>query len=275
MPELPEITVIGRQMAKTICGLEVAGAQIRQPKILNVPPAHFQKRIRGCKIARVDLRGKWIFLGLQPNENLLLNLGMGGDLVHFGPDDELPDKYQFKLDFTDGTGFTIRFYWFGYVHLVSSAELSKHKLTADLGISPLDRAFTRPCFDDLLDKKKRSGVKSFLMDQKSVAGIGNVYVQDILFGARLHPNRGIESLLARERTALYDSIRKVLRVSIGKRGLAYEVDFFGRKGRYSADDMAVGYKDGKPCPVCKTLIVKIKTGSTSTYICPKCQRPGG
>jgi formamidopyrimidine-DNA glycosylase len=275
MPELPEIAVISRQMAKTICGREVAGAQVRQPKTLNIPPARFQKRIRGCKVASVEPRGKWLFVALEPGENLLLNLGMGGDLVHFEAGDELPERYQFKLDLADGTGFTIRFYWFGYVHLVSSAELPTHKLTADLGISPLDRGFTRARFDDLLERKRRSGVKSFLMDQKNIAGIGNVYVQDILFGPRLHPNRKIESLSGRERSALYDSSRQVLRASIAKGGLAYEVDFFGRKGRYGLDDMAVGYKKGKPCPVCKTKIAKIKTGSTSSYICPKCQLPGG
>jgi formamidopyrimidine-DNA glycosylase len=275
MPELPEITVIGRQMQRALTGRKIASIDVRQPKTLNLSPSLFKKRIVGRTIEEVRPKGKWLFLDLTGGENLLLNLGMGGDLVYFDAGAELPDKYQFKLDFDDGSGFTIRFYWFGYIHLANDRELSNHGMTGSLGVSPLDRGFTRKALGELLDEKKRSRVKSFLMDQKNIAGIGNVYLQDILFGARLHPNRTIESMTEKERDALYDSMRNVLKASIAKGGLAYEVDFMGKKGRYSVDDMAVGYKEGKQCPVCKTKIAKIRTGSTSTYICPKCQRGRG
>jgi formamidopyrimidine-DNA glycosylase len=104
-----------------------------------------------------------------------------------------------------------------------------------------------------------------------LAGIGNVYVQDILFQAKLHPNRRISTLSEKEINILYNAIRDVLNHSIQLGGLAYEKDFYGQKGKLTINEFLVGYKTGKPCPACKTPIEKIKTGSTSSYICPKCQ----
>ena len=110
-----------------------------------------------------------------------------------------------------------------------------------------------------------------MLNQKNIAGIGNVYIQDILFEAKLHPNRDISTLSTEETGVLYSSIRKVLDQSIHLGGLAYEKDFYGRSGGLTVDGFRVGYKTGKPCPECGTAIVKIRTGSTSSYICPKCQ----
>jgi formamidopyrimidine-DNA glycosylase len=148
--------------------------------------------------------------------------------------------------------------------------MEKHKMTAQLGISPTEKVFTLGHFRELLANKK-TGVKSFLMDQKNVAGIGNVYIQDILFRARLHPNQKISYLSEEKTHELYKSILITLRQSIKLKGLAYERDFYGHKGNFTSNEFLVGYKEGKPCPVCGTIIEKIRTGSTSTYICPKCQ----
>jgi formamidopyrimidine-DNA glycosylase len=148
--------------------------------------------------------------------------------------------------------------------------LNKHKLTARLGISPIDEEFTLERFKNLLANKK-GGIKSFLIDQKNVAGIGNVYIQDILFQARLHPNRKISTLSEKEVTNLYNAIEDVLNRAIQLGGLAYEKDFYGQKGKLTINEFLVGYKTGKPCPTCNTSIEKIKTGSTSSYICPKRQ----
>jgi formamidopyrimidine-DNA glycosylase len=110
-----------------------------------------------------------------------------------------------------------------------------------------------------------------LLDQKNLAGIGNVYAQDILFKAKLHPNRKISTLSKKEKGDLYHAVRDVLNHSIELKGLAYELDFYGQKGKFAVEDFLVGYKTGKPCPECGTTIEKVKTGSTSSYICPKCQ----
>ena len=104
-----------------------------------------------------------------------------------------------------------------------------------------------------------------------MAGIGNAYIHDILFLAGLHPNRLVSSLSEVEIVRLYDSIQKGLLPSLEKGGAFYEVDIFGNKGGFAMEDILVGYRDGSPCPICRTTIEKIRTGSTNSYICPVCQ----
>jgi formamidopyrimidine-DNA glycosylase len=270
MPELPEITVVARQMNKEIKGKRISDTESRQPKNLNMPVAEFVKTAKEKLIRTVTSKGKWIFIELDPAYYMLINRGMNADLLYFTPNQKPPEKYQFKLSFEDKTGFTVQFQWFGYVHLVPEKDLTKHKLTGRLGISPIDEKFTLKHFRKLLaDRKAR--IKSFLLNQRNIAGIGNVYIQDILFKAKLHPNRKISTLSEKEITNLYNAIQTTLNRSIQLGGLAYEKDFYGQKGKLTINEFLVGYKTGKPCPTCKTPIIKIKTGSTSSYICPKYQ----
>lgn len=258
-------------MAKEITRKRIHKVEVYQPKCLNIPPEQFVETAVGKTIGHIYSRGKWLFIKLEPDHYLLINLGMGADLLYFKPNRKLPEKYQFKLAFTDHFGFTIRFYWFGYIHLLPEKELSKHKLTEKLGISPLDEKFTKEYLHKLLAKRK-ARIKSLLLDQRNIAGIGNVYIQDILFSAQLHPDRKTSTLSDQEISDLYDAIQTVLNSSIEKGGLAYEKNFYGQKGNFGAEDFQVGYKTGKPCPVCSTPIEKIRTGGTSSYICPKCQK---
>jgi formamidopyrimidine-DNA glycosylase len=270
MPEFPEITAIARQMNKEIAGKRIADIESKQPKNLNMPVEEFVKIAKGKIVHNVSSKGKWIFIKLDPAYYMLINRGMNADVLYFTPNQKLPEKYQFKLTFADKTGFTIQFQWFGYIHLISEKNLNKHKLTAQLGISPIDKGFTLEYFKNLLANKK-GGIKSFLIDQKNVAGIGNVYIQDILFKAKLHPNRKISTLSDKEINNLYDAIGDVLNRSIQLGGLTYEKDFYGQNGKFTINEFLVGYKTGKTCPTCKTPIEKIKTGRTASYICPKCQ----
>lgn len=270
MPELPEILILSQQMAREISGKQIACAEINQPKCLNVSSQEFISVIEGKTIGRITSKGKWLFLQVD-GDYILISLGMGGDVLFFKPEEFLPEKYHFKILFNDKSGFTIRFWWFGKIHFVSGNNLNEHSETSKLGISPLDSNFTFEHLENLLNRKQ-GNIKSFLLDQKNIAGIGNVYLQEILFEARLHPKRKISSLSKEEIRNLYSSIIRVLNCSIDLCGLAYEKDFYGNSGKYSVEKMSVGYKENQLCPVCHTLIEKIKTGRTSTYICPKCQR---
>jgi formamidopyrimidine-DNA glycosylase len=270
MPELPEITVVARQMNKEITGKRIVDIEARQPKNLNMPVTEFVQITKGRTVKRVTSKGKWILMELDHGYYMLINRGMNADILYFTPNQKLPPKYQFRLTFSDKTGFTIQFQWFGYIHLVAEKGLTEHKLTAKLGISPTNEKFTLEHFKRLLaDKKAR--IKNFLLNQKNMAGIGNVYIQDILFRAKLHPNRKISTLSEQEINDLYNAILSVLSRSIQVGGLAYERDFYGEKGRFTINEFLVGYKTGKPCPNCNTKIEKIRTGSTSSYICQKCQ----
>ena len=270
MPELPEITVIARQMSKEITGKRIADIEARQPKNLNMPIQEFVKTAKGKIVNNIASKGKWIFIKLEPAYFMLIHLGMNGEILYFAANQKLPEKYQFKLAFSNKTGFTIHFQWFGYIHLIPEKDLNKHKLTAKLGIPPTDKKFTLEHFKELLANRK-ARIKNFLLNQKNVAGIGNVYIQDILFKAKLHPNRKISTLSEKEINNLYKAILSVLNRSIQLGGDAYDKDFYGQKGRFTMNEFLVGYKTGKQCPTCKTPIIKIKTGSTSSYICPKCQ----
>jgi formamidopyrimidine-DNA glycosylase len=270
MPELPEITVIAEQMDKTLTGKRITEIEVRQPRNLNMHVSAFLKTLKGKVVDNVSNRGKWLFIKLKPAYFLLINLGMGAELIYFTPNQKLPEKYHFKLVFSDRSGFTAHFWWFGYVHFVAGKDLPNHKMTANLGKSATDKTFTLEYFKKLLASKK-TGIKSFLLDQKNVAGIGNVYVQDILFKAKLHPNRKISTLSEQEKEDLYNAILDILNSSIKLGGLAYEMDFYRQKGGFTGDMFLVGYKTGKPCPVCGIAIEKIRTGSTASYICPECQ----
>jgi formamidopyrimidine-DNA glycosylase len=271
LPELPEIAVLSDQMRGKVVGKAVVDVEVLQPKNLNGPVDEFVEKVVGRRIVSVKARGKWLFLELSDDLFLLINLGMGGDLLYYNSDDVLPETYKFKMGLSGGSGFTINFWWFGYIHLVDAEELTAYKMTGDLGLSPLDDGFTLPYFRELL-RGRRAQVKSFLLNQRRVAGIGNVYVQDILFKARLHPKRTIDTLTEVDVEVLYHSMRDVLTRSVAMGGLAYERDFHGNKGGFSSDQFLVGYKTGQPCPTCSTPIEKIRTGSTASYICPRCQK---
>jgi len=240
MPELPEISVIAKQMNREITGKCILEIEVKQPKTLNMPVPQFIETAKGKTVSNVTSKGKWIFVKLDPGHLMLINLGMGAELLYFTLGTELPEKYQFKLIFSDNTGFTIHFSWFGYIHLLPERDLAKHKQTAKLGISPLGEQFTLEHFRKLLGKRK-AGIKSFLVNQKNIAGIGNVYIQDMLFTAGLHPNRKISTLSEEEINDLYNAIQKILSHSIQLGGLAYETDFHGQKGRFTMDEFLVGY----------------------------------
>jgi len=268
--EFPELTILSRQMTKEIVRKRISEVEVANPKCLNMPLGQFQKTVVGKTITSVEGRGKWLFIKLDSDNVLLFNPGMGADVIYFKPKDKLPEKYNIKFTLNDRTGFTIRVWWFCYLHLMQVNKLGEHKLTAKLGITPLDKKFTLDYFKKLLGKKKGS-IKTFLLDQKNLAGIGNVYIQDMLFNAKLHPKRVTSSLTDKEIEALYKSIKSVLSASIELGGLAYERDFYGNKGGFDVNQFKIAYKQGKPCPICRTAIEKIKTGSTSSFICPNCQ----
>jgi formamidopyrimidine-DNA glycosylase len=267
--ELPETLVVSQQMKKELVGARISFVEISNPKCLNVPLEEFTEMVIGKEISSVEARGKWFLIYLN-SHILLFNPGMGAEILYFTPDDDLPEKYQIKIGFEDRTGLTIRVWWFCYLHLVSVERAGTHTMTAKLGLSPLDESFTLEYFSNLFHKR-RGYIKSFLLNQKNVAGIGNFYIHDILFDAGIHPLRKIPTLTKAEIGALYHSMQSLLSKSLERRGSTYEKDFYGDYGRFDAKEhFRVGYNSGA-CPVCHTQVQKIKTGSTSSYVCPKCQ----
>ncbi|MCJ7813753.1 Fpg/Nei family DNA glycosylase [bacterium] len=269
MPELPEMVVIAEQMNHMLQGKKIQNVTIFQPKCLNRLVQDYEVYLLGEKIEAIQPLGKWVRIDFSSGMRLLINLGMGGELCYLKKDRHYPEKTKFVLRFTDGTGLFITFWWFGYIHLVLRDE--NHPMTDTLGPDPL--SLTCEAFQQLL-KHQQGRIKSFLLNQKKIRGIGNFYIQEILFKAQLHPVRKISSLSNHEIGILFGAIQNVLRESIDLESSSYEQDFFGKKGRYGLDQISIGYKENVPCPVCHSQIKKIKTGSTAQFICPKCQKTG-
>jgi formamidopyrimidine-DNA glycosylase len=268
MPELPEIMCRAHEMNARLAGRAIRGIEVLQPKCLNVPVEEFRRGLVGSRIRGVTNRGKWLLVETSGG-HLLLNLGMGGEIL-LVPTNELPEKWRVRFDLDKGQSLAVNFWWFGYAHCAAPRKLAEHKMSANLGPNALD--VSRAQFRDLL-AGRRGAAKSFLLNQSHLAGIGNAYVHDILFRARLHPLRTIPSLSEEEIGRLHAAISTELQRSVDKGAAFYEVDLDGKGGGFAAADLLVGYREGEPCPTCGTAIEKIKTGSTSSFVCPRCQPP--
>lgn len=274
MAELPEIAKLAGQMHRELAGKSIRLLHLQQEKCGNLPPAEIAALTAGRKITGVTYRGKWLEILLEDAkipDKLLLSPGMGADIWHFS---ETPpqSKYHVLLTLLEGGGFTVRFWWFGKLLLLRGNELAAEPLVRDIAIDPFSPAFTLPYFLRAA-RARNTGVKAMLLDQRRIGGIGNMYAHDILFLAGLHPLTNIKTLTDLQLEKLYNAIGQVLITARDKGAFAYETDFYGQKGNYGLDSFLVGYKKGF-CPVCHTPIEKIKTGSTSTFICPKCQQLG-
>ena len=267
MPKLPEIASRACEMDQHLTGKIIAGIEVLQPKSLNLPVDQFTTALTGAGLRSASYHGKWIMVETTQGW-LLVNLGMGGEILLVNRS-TLPEKRRLIFDFTDSTCLSVNFWWFGYVHFAPSDQLDRHPMLGKLGLNALDLSLDQ--FHALL-AGQRSAVRSFLLDQSHLAGIGNAYIHDILFLAKLHPLRPIPTLSPEDIDRLYLGIHRGLQPSLDKGGAFYEANLLGQKGGFLFEDILVGYRENQPCPVCATPIQKIKTGSTNSFICPNCQR---
>ncbi len=231
MPELPEITLLARQMKAELVGKTITGVEVLQPKSLNILQETFTEALVGARLLGVNQHGKWILVETTQGW-LLLNLGMGGEIL-LTTRAGLPEKHRIILDFDDGISLAINFWWFGFCHYVNI--LADHPMIASLG--PDSMSLSLDEFRELL-RGRRGGIKSFLLNQKRMAGIGNVYVQDPLFKAGIHPLRPIHTLSNDEVAALWEALRETLQESIEHGGSAWELNLYGEKGDW--DDSFFG-----------------------------------
>ena len=273
MPELPEVETIARMLRPQILGREICSAQLLWPGTLASPSeVEFMTQVRGQRIADVSRRGKFLQLQLQPAIpgqpplTLFIHLRMSGDLyVRAG--DYSPEKHdrlilalpETCLVFNDTRKF-------GRVWLTPDPR----EVIGALGPEPLDPAFTPGVFHQMLVSRRRQ-LKPLLLDQTFLAGLGNIYTDEALHMARLHPLRSSDRLTAGEATRLWKSIRDTLRMGIANNGAS--IDWVYRGGGYQNHFRVYG-RTGQPCPVCGTPIERILVGQRSTHFCPGCQ-PGG
>jgi formamidopyrimidine-DNA glycosylase len=270
MPELPDTVVLANSMNEAFRGKTIAEVTVNQPKCLNVPPEVFAACVEGRRLERFWQRGKWVLADLDDGSTLALNLGMGGEMRHHGANDAPDsDRERVVFRFSDGDQLWIHHWWFGHVHLVPAGGLDAHPQIGDLGQEPLGEDFTVERLAAVLGGR-RGRIKNYLLDQRVIAGIGNVYIQDILWHARLHPMRRADTLTMADIERLHAAIRRVLQQGIDAGGGPGEQDVWGHQGTYM-QNRPIGYRTGEPCPECGTIIEELRTGQTTSYICPQCQ----
>ena len=275
MPELPEVETVKRTLEKKLAGLTFEAVKLHMPKIVRLPtPEEFADSLAGKKITRLGRRGKYLLLHLSGGLTLVIHLRMTGRLVYTTPKTPLEKHTHavFALSNGDQLRYTdIR--QFGRMMLAPTAELDEMPGLKTLGVEPLSGNFTREFMKKEL-KRRRTRLKTLLLDQSFIAGLGNIYVDEALHRAGLHPERLAVGLSPRETTHLYQAIKDVLNEGINNRGTSFRdyVDGDGRPGNYQ-EKLAVYSKEGKPCLKCGKPINRIRVAGRSSYFCPHCQKP--
>jgi formamidopyrimidine-DNA glycosylase len=275
VPELPEVETIVRQLAPLVRGRRIRDAEILDARwTAPLAPAEVEEALRGKRIAALRRRGKYLVWELEHELFLVQHLRMSGALL-FDPDPE-PAHARVRLHLAGGAGFRVVVSdprRFGTGQLIGGAAQLDRFFAARLGLEPFDERFTAACLRSLL-RGRIAPVKAFLLDQRRVAGVGNIYADEALFRARIHPARPAGSLTLAQCEALRAGVIEALEAGIDARGASIE-DFRhidGVRGSFQ-DRFLVHRRAGLPCPRCGTPIVKTVVAGRGTYLCPRCQRP--
>jgi formamidopyrimidine-DNA glycosylase len=278
MPELPEVETVARELrAAGVVGRRIVHSRVFWPRTVAEPSARaFVRGVKGQRIASLDRRGKYLVIHLAGGSHVLVHLRMTGQLC-FATGDAPRGKHEhLTLGLDDGRELRFRdTRKFGRWYLLADAET---KLGA-LGPEPLSPKLTGRAFGRRLAARKAM-LKPLLLDQAFLAGLGNIYVDEALWDAGLHPRRKSDSLREEQRRRLYRSIRKVLRRGIESMGTTLGpglTNFRTLEGGYgnNKDNLSVFRKAGQPCPRCGTAIRRMVVAQRGTHICPRCQRARG
>ncbi|MCC7156722.1 MAG: bifunctional DNA-formamidopyrimidine glycosylase/DNA-(apurinic or apyrimidinic site) lyase [Bryobacterales bacterium] len=269
MPELPEVESVCHRLRNTALGATIVRATVYRPQMTHPQaPAKLRRSVAGRRITAVERRGKHILLRLDGDITLRVHLRMTGNLTVI-PDARLrPETTRIWFDLDDGRALILNDpRALGRITVHRSAELPD--LLKGLGPEPFDPSFT-PAYLAEAAGRTAKPVKIFLMDQKAVAGLGNIYAAEALFQARIHPAAPAREISARKLKALHSSIVGVLTTALHSAISAY-----GTAGRFTEGEFfpaAVYGREDQPCPVCRARIRRIPQGGRSTYFCPRCQR---
>ncbi|TMF81399.1 MAG: bifunctional DNA-formamidopyrimidine glycosylase/DNA-(apurinic or apyrimidinic site) lyase [Chloroflexi bacterium] len=282
MPELPEVETIARQLRGLVVDRTISEFESRWVRLTEPEPAEVVgARLRGRRISNVRRRGKFVVFDLDGGEALVVSLRMTGKLLYGVAD--VDERYvRGEIRFVDGTA--MRFSdtrKFGRMAVIDAATLegtgerrrAKMPLHASLGPEPLARGFTVAWLRALLRRRPRAAIKVLLLDQRAIAGIGNIYAIEALWRARIHPLRKAGTLRTAEVARLHEAIRWALRKGIRLGGASRNdyVDARGNKGRMQRE-FQVYSRAGEPCPRCGREIVRTVVGGRGTFHCPRCQR---
>ncbi len=275
MPELPEVESLKNSLAPLLAGRTIVHVTIAEPRLRRRLAHDFGARMAGRRIERLARRAKYLLMALSGDEVLLIHLGMSGSLTYrdqrFVTDslDPAHDHVAFELDDRNRLVFNDP-RRFGLMKLVSAAKLASSVELKALGPEPTGPEFNA----DYLHGKargRRVAIKNLLMDQRIVAGVGNIYASEILFRAGVRPSRRAGRLRRAEIELIVRGTPAVLREAIGSGGTTFN-DYLDGRGREGAFRPQVYDRAGQPCPRCATPLRQIVIGQRSSFFCPACQK---
>lgn len=270
MPELPEVETVRRQLEETVVGRTISQTQVFFPKITR-DDNDFARFLVGKSFTRIDRIGKLLIFETTDRESYLLaHLKMTGKFL-FRQEGAGYDKHvHLVITFEDGSELLFRdVRKFGYVIRANKEEVVKAR--SKYGIEPLTPDYVLENFKKIFLGRK-TNIKALLLNQSLIAGLGNIYVDEILFRARVHPSRRANSVTSKEKELLFLSSQEVITGAINKGGTTF-IDFAhtdGQSGSY-VDDLQVFSREGKPCFRCNALIKKVRVAGRGTHFCPNCQ----
>lgn len=288
MPELPEVETLKIGLAKLLPGRIVAAVDFDWPKSFPNAENDVQQFLIGATITTIKRRAKVLLIELSTNYSLVIHLKMTGQLVFRGNNQrfgaghpsesligELPDKStRVTLNFSDES----RLFFndqrkFGWMRLLPTLEVMNLDFFKKIGPEPLSADFTWQAFQKRLLRRQNSAIKAVLLDQSSIAGIGNIYADESLWGAKIHPSTLVKQLTTQQFKTLYKELVFVLKLAIEKGGSSDRnyVNAKGKKGSYMSF-ARVFRREGQNCPRCGTSIIKTRVAGRGTHICPHCQK---
>ena len=275
MPELPEVETIRRDLEDAVIGRRITGVYLYEPRVVRHPePEAFVRELRGKRILGAERRGKHLLIRLSDGWVWAVHLMLEGQLLY--QEAEAPVASRTKLAVQLDNGYQLRVrdvVDLARVALVTSEERDAVLGLGKLGPEPLEPDFTVDRFLSRL-KGRKGMIKPLLMNQEVLAGVGNLYADEALFRARIHPERKADTLTDAEKRKLYAEVLAVLREGIeargtsGKRGM-YR-DLWGHRGRYQ-ERLQVFRREGEPCQGCPGTVEVIRVGGRASHYCPSCQ----
>lgn len=274
MPELPEVETMVRDLTQRVVGRTITGANVALPRSIVWPGVvEFQDRVTGQRIETITRRGKYAIFALASGDALIIHRGMSGSLLLCSPQDPLESHVRLTLRLDDGS--ELRFNdprTFGKVFIMNAAGAERPLPWTGMGPEPLAGDFTVAALQERL-RGRKALLKPLLLNQQIVAGLGNIYVDEALFRAQLHPQRRAHTLTEPEIARLHAAIGEVLRAAVDGRGTTFSnyTDINGRRGAYQSA-LQVYHRAGEPCPRCGTPIERSVVGGRGTHFCPHCQK---
>ena len=286
MPELPEVETIRIGLAKLLPSKVIADVWHDWQKGFPNAPADVARFMINAKITNVRRRAKVLIIELSSEYSLIIHLKMTGQLVFKGDKTfgaghpskslvgDLPDKStRVIIDFTDGSKLFFNDQRkFGWMRLLPTLEVPEIDFMKKVGPEPLDDAFMVDKFIERLMRRQKSSIKAVLLDQTVLAGVGNIYADESLWAAKIHPSTPVFRVSKAKLVTLHSAVREILKLSIQKGGSTDRnfVDAKGKKGSY-LKFAQVFRQNGQPCPRCGTEVIKIRVAGRGTHICPRCQ----